>query len=123
MPIERNIQLLKEQIDLFQAMRSDLDAAIAAKRQQMVTFDERIHGLQQNVRAQPETLVSASGTPSIRDVEQRVHLRDRVEALTLVVGRLSSLNTELARLAQEWARVRERRRPTRTRSESCNRTS
>jgi hypothetical protein len=105
MPIERNIRLLKEQIDLFQAMRSDLDAAIAAKRQQMVTFDERIHALQQNVRAQRETLVSASGTPSIRDVEQRVHLRDRVEALTLVVGRLSSLNTELARLAQEWARV------------------
>lgn len=105
MPIERNIQLLKEQIDLFQAMRSDLDVAMAAKRQQMVTLDERIHVLQQNVRAQRETLVSASGTPSISDVEQRVHLRDRIEALTLVVGRLSSLNTELARLAQEWARL------------------
>ncbi len=100
MPIERNIALLKEQIDLFQAMRSDLASAIAAKRQQMVTFDERVHALQQTVRAQRETLVSASGTPSINDVERRVHLRDRLEALTAVVGRLTSLNTALAQMAR-----------------------
>jgi chromosome segregation ATPase len=103
MPIESNIQLLKEQIDLFQAMRSDLDSAIAAKRQQMVTFDERVRALQQTVRAQRETLVSASGTPSITDVEARVHLRDRVEALTNVVGRLASLNTALAQMARTWS--------------------
>jgi len=103
MPIERNIQLLKEQIDLFQAMRSDLDSAIAAERQQMVAFDERVHALQQMVRAQRETLASASGTPSISDIETRVHLRDRVEALTNVVGRLTSLNTALAQMAQTWS--------------------
>jgi prefoldin subunit 5 len=97
MPIERNIQLLKEQIDLFRAMRSDLNSAIAAKRQQIVGLDERVHVLQQTVRAQRETLVSASGTPSITDVERRLHLRDRVEALTNVQGRLASLNLALAR--------------------------
>jgi hypothetical protein len=102
MPIERNIQLLKEQVGLFQAMRSDLDSAIAAKRQQMITFDERVHALQQMVRAQRETLVSASGSPSITDVETRVHLRDRVEALINVVGRLASLNTVLAQMADTW---------------------
>ena len=103
MPIERNIALLREQIDLFRAMRSDLDSAISAKRQQMVTFDERVHAVQQAVRAQRETLVSASGTPSINDVERRVHLRDRLEALTAVVGRLASLNTMLAQMAQRWS--------------------
>jgi predicted nucleic acid-binding Zn-ribbon protein len=118
MPIERNIKLLKEQIDLFRAMRSDLDAAIAAKRNQLVSFDERVRALQQSVRAQRETLVSASGAPSITDVETRVHLRDQVEVLTNVVGRLASLNSELARLAQTWsglmteqARLREQGTP------------
>lgn len=110
MPIERNIALLKEQIDLFRAMRSDLASAIAAKRQQMVTFDERVHALQQAVRAQRETLVSASGTPSINDVERRVHLRDRLEALTAVQGRLASLNTALAQMAQAWSGLLEDQR-------------
>jgi hypothetical protein len=89
MPIERNIVLLKEQIDLFRAMRTDVDTAIAAKRQQLASFDERVHSLQQAVRAQRETLVSASGTPSIEDVERRVHLRDRIDALRAVYGRLA----------------------------------
>lgn len=110
MPIERNIALLKEQIDLFRAMRSDLDSAIAAKRQQMVTFDERVHSLQQAVRAQRETLVSASGNPSINDVERRVHLRDRVEALTAVVSRLANLNNTLGQMAQTWSGLLEEQR-------------
>ena len=110
MPIERNIALLQEQIDLFKAMRSDLDSAIAAKRQQTVTFDERVHALQQAVRAQRETLVSASGTPSIDDVERRVHLRDRLESLTAVEARLASLNTALAQMAQQWAGLLEDQR-------------
>ena len=110
MPIERNIALLKEQIDLFRAMRSDLDSAISAKRQQMVTFDERVHALQQVVRAQRETLVSASGTPSIDDVERRVHLRDRLEALTTVMARLAGLNTALAQMAETWSGLLEDQR-------------
>jgi hypothetical protein len=110
MPIERNIALLKEQIDLFRAMRTDLDAAITAKRQQLVAFDERVHSLQQVVRAQRETLVSASGTPSIDDVERRVHLRDRIEALRAVSGRLASLNTTLAQMAQTWSGLLEDQR-------------
>ena len=110
MPIERNIALLKEQIDLFRAMRSDLESAIAAKRQQMVTFDGRVHALQQAVRAQRETLVSASGTPSIDDVERRVHLRDRLEALTAVQSRLASLNTALTQMAQTWSGLLEGQR-------------
>jgi len=103
MPIERNIALLKEQIDLFRAMRIDLDAAIVAKRQQLVAFDERVHSLQQAVRAQRETLVSARGTPSIDDIERRVHLRDRIEVLRAVSGRLASLATALAQMAQTWS--------------------
>jgi hypothetical protein len=102
MPIERNIQLLKEQIDLFQAMRSDLDAAITAKRQQLISLDESARSLQQSVRAGRETLVSAGGAPSIEEVERRVHLRDRIERLTAVVDRLSRLNTALAQLAHTW---------------------
>jgi hypothetical protein len=103
MPIERNIQLLKEQINLFQAMQTDLDSAIAAKRQQLITFDERVRALQQMVRAQRETLVSPRGTPSITDIETRVHLRDQVEALANVAGRLASLNTALTQVSQTWA--------------------
>lgn len=103
MPIERNIALLKEQIDLFRAMRTDLDSAIVGKRQQLVAFDERVQSLQQVVRAQRETVVSASGTPSIDDVERRVHLRDRIEVLRSVSGRLASLTTVLAQMAQTWS--------------------
>ena len=110
MPIERNIVLLKEQIDLFRAMRTDVDTAIAAKRQQLASFDERVHSLQQAVRAQRETLVSASGTPSIEDVERRVHLRDRIDALRAVYGRLAGLNTTLAQMAQTWSGLLEDQR-------------
>ncbi len=107
MPIERNIQLLKEQIDLFQAMRTDLESAIAAKRQRLVAFDQRAHALQQTIRAQRETLVSASETPSIEDIERRVHLRDRIEMLTSVVSRLVTLNNTLAEMAPAWAQLRQ----------------
>lgn len=103
MPIGRNIALLKEQIELFRAMRADLHAAIMAKRQQLVAFDERVQSLQQAIRAQRETLVSASGTPSIDDIERRVHLRDRIEALKAVSARLGSLTTALAQMAQAWS--------------------
>ena len=103
MPIESNIQLLKDQIELFQAMRSDITSAIAAKRQQLVALDGRARALQQSVRAARETLVSARGALSIDDMERRVHLRDRIETLDGVESRLSSLTSVLAQLAGTWA--------------------
>jgi hypothetical protein len=105
MPIERNIQLLKEQIALFEAMKADLLSAIDAKRQQTVVLDERARALQQSIRASRETLVSAQGAPSVEDIERRVHLRDRVEALSTVASRLSTLNFTLSALAVEWTRL------------------
>jgi len=102
MPIERNIQLLKEQIALFEAMKADLRGAIDAKRQQIVVLDERARALQQVIRAARETLVSAQGAPSVEEVERRVHHRDRLEALSAVAARLSTLNFTLADLAAEW---------------------
>jgi hypothetical protein len=109
MPLERNSQLLTEQIALFEAMRTDLVAAISAKRQQLPVLDERAHSLQQSVRAQRETLISAAGAPSIEDVEARVHLRDRVNVLEAVVVRLSRLDTELAGMAQTWGGLQQDR--------------
>lgn len=105
MPIERNIQLLKEQIALFEAMKSDLESAGIAKQQQIVVLDERVRLLQLSVRAERETLVSAKGSPSIDEVERRVHLRDRIEALMSVETRLSSLNSALSRLAATWTEL------------------
>jgi hypothetical protein len=105
MPIERNTQLLKEQIALFEAMKSDLSSAVTAKEQQIVVIDERVRVLQQSVRAERETLVSAKGSPSIDEVERRVHLRDRVEALAAVAGRLSNLNATLSQLAATWTEL------------------
>ena len=87
---------------LFEAMRSDLGAATSAKEQRLVVLDERVRSLQQSIRSERETLVSAQGTPSLEDVERRVHLRDRIEGLVAVAGRLTTLTTALADLAGSW---------------------
>jgi len=50
MPIDRNIQLLKEQIALFEAIKNDFDSATTAKGQQIVVLAERARVLQQCVR-------------------------------------------------------------------------
>ena len=102
MPIERNVELLKEQVALFEAMRSDLNGATSAKEQRLVVLDERVRSLQQSIRSERETLVSAEGSPSLEDVERRVHLRDRIEGLGAVAGRLTTLTTTLGDLARSW---------------------
>jgi len=93
---------LKEQIALFEAMRSDLGAAISAKDQRLVVLDEQVRSLQQSIHSERETLVSAQGSPSLEDVERRVHLRDQIEGLGAVAGRLPTLTTALAELALSW---------------------
>ena len=105
MPIAGNVRLLREQIALFEAMRSDLDSTVSAKRQQLVILDDQVRSLQRSGRAERETLVSASGSVSIEEVERRVHLRDRVERLDLVVSRLAGLRATLSHLAKTWTEL------------------
>lgn len=102
MPLDKNIQLLQEQIKLFDAMRRDLFVSVDAKAQQIATLDGRVRALQRSIRAERETLVSPSDAPSIEAVEARVHLRDRIEMLSLVTARLTTLNDALSDLAHDW---------------------
>ena len=110
MPIEGNVRLLREQIELFDAMRRDLDSTVVAKRRQLAVLEDQARSLQQSVRAERETLVSAIGSVSIEEVERRVHLRDRIERLDLVVSRFSGLNAALSSLAKTWTGLLQERR-------------
>jgi len=104
MPIESNIQLLKDQIELFQAMRSDITSAIAAKRQQLVALDGRARALQQSVRA-------AARDTGLRSRSTLKLMIWNVESICVIAlrpwmaleSRLSSLTSVLAQLAGTWA--------------------
>lgn len=102
MPIERNIKLLKEQIELFVAMEEDLNSAVLGKKQRLVILEERQRELQQNIRAERETLVSPQNAPSIEDIEARVRMRSRVEALELLQTRLGQLIESLEPISLGW---------------------
>ena len=101
MPIEQNIEYIRAQRGIFQRLAGQTEAAIADLDQQLVAAASDVNEASARLRALKNDLVSASSTPSIAFLEQRIRLEARLSSLDAALQRFEQQKLSLASLAAQ----------------------
>jgi uncharacterized coiled-coil protein SlyX len=110
MSVEQNISFYEEQFKLFEAVLANARSAISASEAQVVATREELDQLRARVRSLRETLTSASNTPSIDALSERLRLDERIENLKTLSSFFQDTLGTFANLSDEWNAALERRR-------------
>ena len=110
MSVEQNISFYEEQFQLFEAVLMNARAAISASEAQVVAMREELDQLRARVRSLRETLTSASSTPSIEALSERLRLDERITNLRALAAFFQDTLGIFANLTDEWNAALERRR-------------
>jgi hypothetical protein len=110
MSVEQNISFYEEQFKLFEAVLANARSAISASEAQVVAMREESDQLRARARSLRETLTSASSTPSIEALSERLRLDQRIENLKAMSSFFQDILGTFANLTDEWNAAQERRR-------------
>jgi len=110
MSVEQNISFYEEQFQLFQAVLSNARAAISASESHIVAMREELDQLRARVRSLRETLTSASNTPSIEALSERLRLDERIAKLRDLATFFQDILATFANLTDEWSAALDRKR-------------
>lgn len=100
------VAYLRQQLELFEAMRRDSSRALSAKQEQWSAIQSRMADLRSQIRAIRTTLTEAVGTPSIEAVTRRVRLQERIDRLRSVREAFFDMLGQLDRIADAARAVR-----------------
>jgi hypothetical protein len=78
MDIDQNVSFYEEQIQLFTAVHSNSSHAIETAEREIRAHRLEVSALRERIRDVRETLVSASSSPSIESISERIRLQDRI---------------------------------------------
>jgi predicted nucleic acid-binding Zn-ribbon protein len=78
MSVEQNISFYDEQLQLFEAVLENAKSAISASEAQVVAMREELVVIRSRVRSARETLTSATSSPSIEALNERLRLDSRL---------------------------------------------
>ncbi|MFZ0662384.1 MAG: hypothetical protein WAM66_06795 [Acidobacteriaceae bacterium] len=109
MSVDQNISFYEEQVQLFSAVLSNSEDSIKSSEIQLQAHRAEVEKLRDQIRAIRETLVSASNTPSIEALTERIRLEQRAESLDRLAAQFDDAYSEFGQLAEEWRTVQERR--------------
>lgn len=105
MTLEENLAFIKDQIDTFATMRSDLSEVIAAKEHQAEAIVMSITELNARIRALRKTLHSDGRVPSYAAVQERLQIEGRLLALGGAGEAFEKINETFKMLAKEWSAI------------------
>jgi hypothetical protein len=105
MPVEQNIEYIRAQRGIFQRLSAQADAAIEELDRQLVDATARVNESSSRLRALKSDLVTASGTPSVAVLEERIRAEARLSALEDAVQRFEQQRSTLVTLAREHAQL------------------
>lgn len=110
MPVEQNIEYIRAQRGIFQRLSSQADVAIEELDRQLAAATNEVNESSSRLRALKNDLVTASGTPSIAALEERIRAEVRLSALEDALQRFEQQKAALAILARQHAELLSTRR-------------
>jgi hypothetical protein len=108
MDVDQNVSFYEEQIQLFTAVHSNALHAIEMAEKEIRAHRLEVTGLRERMRDVRETLVSASSSPSIEAISERIRLQDRIGRVESQQQMFDEHLAEFAELSSEWQDVQER---------------
>ena len=110
MTVDQNVSFYEEQIRLFTAVHKNAVHSIGVAERNLRAQRAEVMRLRERIRDIRETLVSASGSPSIEAISERLRLQYRIGREDTQQQVFDEYMAELAELASDWLNVQERRR-------------
>jgi len=108
MTVDQNVSFYEEQIQLFTAVHSNALHAVQTTEKELRAQRGQVAELRDRIRDIRETLVSASSSPSVESISERIRLQERVGRVATQQEVFEEHIAELAQLASEWLDVQER---------------
>jgi hypothetical protein len=105
MPVEQNIEYIRAQRGIFQRLSKQADAAIEELERQLIAATFEVNESSGHLRALKNDLVTASGTPSIAALEERIRAEARLSGLEDALQRFEQQKSSLAMLARQHAEL------------------
>ena len=103
MPVEQNIEYIRAQRGIFQRLGSQTEVTIADLDQQLTAAALDVNDASARLRALRNDLISASSTPSIAALEERIRLEARLSSLEDALQRFEQQKFALVALAAQRA--------------------
>lgn len=110
MTVDQNVSFYEEQIQLFTAVYGNAIHSVQAAEKDLRAQRGQVAELRERIRDIRETLVSASSSPSIEAISERIRLQERIGRVEAQQHMFDENIAELAQLASEWLDVQERLR-------------
>jgi hypothetical protein len=108
MTVDQNVNFYEEQIQLFTVVHSNAIHSIQTAEKDLRAQRSEVTGLRERIRDIRETLVSASSSPSIEAISERIRLQERIGRVETQQAVFEEHMGELAQFASEWLDVQER---------------
>lgn len=108
MTVDQNVSFYEEQIQLFTAVHSNALHSVQTTEKELRAQRAQVAERRERIRDIRETLVSASSSPSIEAISERIRLQERIGRVTTQQETFDENIAELAQLATEWLDVQER---------------
>lgn len=108
MTVDQNVSFYEEQIQLFTAVHGNALHAVQTTERELRAQRGQVAELRDRIRDIRETLVSASSSPSVESISERIRLQERVGRVATQQEVFEEHIAELAQLASEWLDVQER---------------
>ena len=108
MTVDQNVSFYEEQIQLFTAVNSNAINNIETTQRDLRAQRSEVTRLRERIRDIKETLISASGSPSIEAISERIRLQERINRVEAQQQVFEEHIAELAELTSEWLEAQER---------------
>lgn len=105
MTIDQNVEFIREQLRIFQAMLRSEEWNFEIKSRELNSIKSRATEIRDNIRALKTTLTSQSNAPSYSAIEERVRLTEKIRYTKLIRDQIDVLLGSFSELSDQWRDV------------------
>ncbi|PZV10281.1 MAG: hypothetical protein DCF32_00235 [Leptolyngbya sp.] len=105
MTIDQNVEFIREQLRIFQAMLQSEERNFEIKNRELNSIKSRAIEVREDIRALKTTLTSQSNAPSYSAIEERVRLTEKVRHVRLIRDQVDVLLGSFSELSDQWREV------------------
>lgn len=102
MSVDQNIEFIREQIKIFEAMLSSELSGLELKNRQLNSTKNLAASLRQDIRALKTTLTSQANAPSYAAIERRIRVAEKIKKISIVAEQTDLLLADFSELSEQW---------------------
>jgi hypothetical protein len=105
MSIDQNVEFIREQLKIFQAMHRSEISTLDLKKMQVNALKSRAADVMENIRALRTTLTSQNNAPSYAAIEERIRLAERIKYIKSVQAQVDGIIGDFSYLSGQWHEI------------------